>query len=63
MTTITCTVALVVAVLTIPVIVLLYVTASPQQHAKRLRAAGHTYKSIATRLSISPTTVRRWALT
>ena len=62
MTTITCTVALVVAVLTIPVMVLLYYTATPQQHARRWRKAGQTYKSIAQRLNTSPTTARRWCL-
>ena len=50
------------ALLFLPVIVLLYITASPQQHAKRLRAAGNTYKSIAQQLHISPTTARRYAL-
>jgi len=62
MTTITCAAALLLAVLTIPVMVLLYYTATPQEHAKRLRAAGHTYQSIATRFNVSPTTARRWAL-
>ena len=54
--------ALGVALLLLPVVVLLYITASPQQHARRLRASGHTYKAIAERLHCSPTTARRWAL-
>ena len=62
MTTITCAAALLLAVLTIPVMVLLYYTATPQQHAKRLRAAGHTYASIAQHLKTTPSTARRWAL-
>ena len=33
-----------------------------QQRAKRMRKAGHTYKTIASRLSISSTTARRYAL-
>ena len=55
-------IALGAALLLLPVIVLLYVTASPQQHAKRLRAAGHTYASIARQLKTTPSTARRWAL-
>ena len=62
MTSITCLVATVLALLTIPVMVLLWITESKQQRAKRLRASGHTYKSIATRFNVSPTTARRWAL-
>jgi DNA-binding NarL/FixJ family response regulator len=58
----TCFLAWGAALLLLPVIVLLYMTASPQQHAKRLRAAGHTYKSIATRLNVSATTARKYAL-
>ena len=58
----TCFLAWGAALLALPVIVLLYVTASPQQHAKRLRATGHTYKSIATRLKVSATTARKYAL-
>jgi len=50
------------ALLLLPVIILLYITASPQQHARRLRASGKTYKQIAQRLNCSPTTARRWAI-
>ncbi len=58
----TCALAWAAALLFLPVIVLLYVTASPQQHAKRLRAKGWTYKQIATRIKVSPTTARKYAL-
>ena len=58
----TCFLAWGAALLLLPVIVLLYITATPQQHAKRLRSNGYTYKSIATRLNVSPTTARRWAM-
>ena len=50
------------ALLLLPVIVLLYITATPQQHAKRLRAKGWTYKQIAQRINVSPTTARKYAL-
>ena len=39
-------------VLLFPVIFLLWLTESKQQRAKRMRKAGHTYKTIASRLSI-----------
>ena len=63
MTSITCLVATVLALLTIPVMVLLWITESKQQRAKRLRSTGMTYKAIATRLNVSVTTARRYALT
>ena len=58
----TCFTVWVIALITLPVLLLLWLTESPQQRAKRWRKAGHTYKSIASRLSISPTTARRWCL-
>ena len=62
MTSITCLVATLLALLTIPVVVLLWITESKQQRAKRLRSNGYTYKSIATRLNVSATTARRYAI-
>ena len=62
MTTITCLVATVLALITVPLVILWRLSLTPQQQAKRLRSTGHTYKSIATRLSISPTTARRWVV-
>ena len=58
----TCFLAWTAALLLLPVIILLYITASPQQHAKRLRRNGHTYKAIAQQLNTSPSTARRWAI-
>ena len=58
----TCFLAWGAALLLLPVIVLLYITATPQQHAKRLRAKGWTYKQIAQRINVSPTTARKYAL-
>ena len=58
----TCFTVWLAALLLLPVIFLLWLTESPQQRAKRWRKAGATYQSIASRLSISPTTARRWCL-
>ena len=58
----TCFTVWVIALITLPVLLLLWLTESPQQRAKRWRKAGAIYKTIATRLSISPTTARRWCI-
>jgi ABC-type spermidine/putrescine transport system permease subunit II len=62
MTSLTCLVATVLALLTIPLVIIWRLSLTPQQNAKRLRSTGHTYKSIASALNVSPTTARRWAL-
>ena len=62
MTTITCLLATVLALLTIPLVILWRLSLTPQQNAKRLRGRGLTYKEIAQQLQISPTTARRWAM-
>ena len=49
-------------VLLFPVIFLFWLTESKQQRAKRMRNAGNTYKTIAAKLNVSPTTARRYAL-
>jgi len=49
-------------VLLFPVIFIMWLTESKQQRAKRWRKAGHTYKTIASRLKVSPTTARRYCL-
>jgi len=58
----TCFLAWSAVLLLLPVIVLLYVTASPQQHARRLRSTGATYRTIATQLGVSPSTSRRYCI-
>jgi len=63
MTSITCLVATVLALLTIPVMVLLWLTESKQQRAQRLRKSGHTFKAIAAIIGVkSPTTARKYAM-
>jgi len=59
--TTTTTIALIVALILLPILVLLWATESKQTKAKRMRAKGTTYKVIAQRLNISPTTARRYA--
>ena len=60
MTTATCLLATVLALLTIPLLIVWRLSLTPQQNAKRLRSRGFTYKAIGHQLQISPTTARRW---
>ena len=48
--------------ITLPIILLLYFTSTPQQHAKRMRASGCVYRVIAKRLGVSQTTARNYCL-
>jgi len=50
------TIGFIVCLITLPIVLLLYFTASKQQHAKRMRRSGCTYRIIAQRLNISQTT-------
>ena len=59
MTTTLCILATLLAIITIPLVLLLYITETRQQRARRWRAAGWTQQRIADRLGISRTTVRR----
>ena len=59
MTTITCLLASLLAILTIPLLVIYLLTESPPQRARRWRRAGMTQQAIADRLGVSRTTVRR----
>ena len=56
----TCFIAWALALILLPVLILLWATESKQQRAKRWRKSGQTYAAIATRLSVSPTTARRY---
>ena len=62
MTTITCLLATVLALITIPLVILWRLSLTKQQNVRRLRSTGHTWTSIASRYSVSRTTVRRWAM-
>lgn len=46
----------------IPLIILWRLSLTLKQNAKRLRAQGLTYKAVAKRLRVSPTTARNWAM-
>ena len=61
MTTITCTVAILLAVLTVPLVLLWRCTLTKQQNINRLRSRGDTWRSIADLYGVSTSTVRRWA--
>ena len=62
MTTLTCLLATVLAVLTIPLVILWRISLTPQQNVKRLRFDGWTYKHIGSLLHVSATTARRYAM-
>ena len=55
----TTTIALLLAFLLLPVLILLWATESRQQRARRWRQSGWTQQRIADRLGCSRTTVRR----
>jgi len=59
MTTLTCLLATLLAILTIPLLVIYLLTESREQRARRWRRAGMTQQAIADRLGVSRTTVRR----
>lgn len=59
MTTTLCLLATLLAILTIPVLVLLWLTETRQQRARRWRADGMSQQAIADRLGVSRSTVRR----
>ena len=62
MTTISCLLATLLAVLTIPLVILWRLSLTPQQNAKRLRSYGWTDKQIGSQLHVSATTARRYAM-
>ena len=46
--------------ITLPIVVLLYITSTPQQHARRMRRDGHSPKVIGARLGVSHQQVTAW---
>lgn len=46
----------------LPVLLLLWLSESPQQRARRMRRTGIAYISIGARLGVSTSTARRWCL-
>ena len=59
---ITTIMAAILALIVLPVLILLWATESPQQRARRMRAAGQSFRAIGASLGISHTTARRWCL-
>ena len=59
---ITCTLAWIAALLTLPILLLLWASESKQQRARRWRRTGSTYRSISERLGVSQSTARRWCM-
>jgi DNA invertase Pin-like site-specific DNA recombinase len=57
---ITCLLAWSVVILLLPVLVLLNLTESRQQKARRWRRDGMTQQAIADRFGVSRSTIRRW---
>jgi DNA invertase Pin-like site-specific DNA recombinase len=58
--TTTCLLAWAAVLLLLPIVVLLNLTESRQQKARRWRRDGMTQQAIADRFDVSRTTVRRW---
>lgn len=59
MTTITCLAATALALMLLPIVILLWLTETRRQRAKRWRSYGWSQQRIAERLGCSRTTVRR----
>jgi hypothetical protein len=56
------TIAIIICLITLPIILLLYFTASKPQHARRMRRNGHSPKLIGARLGVSHQQVTAWCL-
>lgn len=61
MTTITCLMATLLAVLTIPLALLLWATESKAQRIRRWRGRGLTWAACGARYGVHATTAARWA--
>jgi len=62
MEAITTITAAILALLILPVLILLWATESPKQRARRMRAAGQSFRAIGAALGVSHTTARRYCL-
>ncbi|MGA0983149.1 MAG: helix-turn-helix domain-containing protein [Vulcanococcus sp.] len=61
MTTFVCIAATVLALLTVPLLLLYRLTESRKVTARRMRANGWTWVQVGRHLNVSPSTARRWA--
>jgi hypothetical protein len=62
MATVSTLAAVALVALLLPLLILAWACESPQQRARRWRRSGTSYRAIAERLSISPSTARRYCL-
>lgn len=62
MSSLLCLLATVLAAFTVPLVIVWRISLTPQQNAKRLRSKGHSYRSVASAINVSPSTARRWCL-
>ena len=62
MTTITCLVATVLALITIPLVILWRLSLTKQQNVQRLASKGWTWTRIGNHYGVHRSTVRRWAM-
>lgn len=62
MTTLTCLMATLLAVLSIPFVLLFWATESKAQRIRRWHSRGLSYRACGARYGVSPSTARRWAL-
>lgn len=60
MATMTTAAALAVALLILPALILWRLSLTPRQNARRMRRAGHSYRTIGRRVGRAPSTVYRW---
>ena len=62
MTTLTATMAALAVLVIFPLLILWRLSLTPQQNARRMRAAGQSFRAIGAALGVSHTTARRYCL-
>jgi hypothetical protein len=62
MATLTATMAALAVLVIFPLLILWRLSLTPQQNARRMRAAGQSFRAIGAALGVSHTTARRYCL-
>ncbi len=62
MATLTATMAALAVLVILPLLILWRLSLTPQQNARRMRAAGQSFRAIGAALGVSHTTARRYCL-
>lgn len=62
MATLTATMAVLAVLVIFPLLILWRLSLTPQQNARRMRAAGQSFRAIGAALGVSHTTARRYCL-